>query len=225
MAEGRRERMRLKIRSHGVDGLPAHELVEFLLYPFIPRKDTSSLAKTLLKEFGGLDELFNATEDELSAVPGMPKMASLTFPLYKQMIENANILNHTNYYKGAKDSCQMGLYCSKLLENCYEERVIAVYCNNNEKIIGQKVISKGNSTNSIIDFNLISKFAILYGATGVVIAHNHPGGTLVPSLEDKMVTEKLSAYLKNLKIRLLDHFIVSEKGIYSLFNSGKIDKD
>ena len=45
MAEGRRERLRKRIRQEGVDGLFPHELLEYMLYPYIPRKDTAGIAR------------------------------------------------------------------------------------------------------------------------------------------------------------------------------------
>lgn len=222
MAEGRRERMRNKIRSRGIDGMPPHELVEFLLYPFVPRKDTSPLARTLLFEFGGLDNLLNSTEEDLLSIPGMPKNAALTFPLYKPIVENANKLNISNRSKFVKDASQIGAYCRKLLENCFNERIIAIYVNENEKILGQKLISDGTTSRAIMDFNKISKGAILYDAKGVIVAHNHPGGALFPSQDDSIVTKNLEEHLRLLGIKLLDHFIVSDKDVFSIMR-GKID--
>ena len=221
MAEGRRERMRNKIRSRGIDGLPPHEIIEFLLYPFVPRKDTSPLARTLLYEFGGLDNLLKASEEELLSIPGMPKNAALTFPLYKPLVDGANRLNSLNKQKGVKDADQIGKYCLKLLENCYNERIIAIYVNENEKILGQKVISDGTTARAKIDFNKIAKGAILLDAKGVVIAHNHPGGGLFASLDDIEVTDRLEEHLSNIGIRLLDHIIVGDKEVISILRSKK----
>lgn len=208
MAEGRRERMRNKVRTHGIEGLPPHEIVEFLLYPFVPRKDTSPLAKALLNELGGLDNLLKATEEELLSFPGMPKMAALTFPLYKPLVESANTLNTRNRNKCTKDSSQASKYCINLLKNCYNERVIAIYLDTNEKILGQKIISEGTINRAKIDFTNISKGAILYNAKRVIIAHNHPNGGMFPSTDDLLVTNSLKEYLEKLDIKLLDHFII-----------------
>ena len=80
MAEGRRERIRKRIRQEGVDGLFPHELLEYMLYPYIPRKDTAGIARALLAEFGSLHGVFTAKESRLASVKGMTATAaSLSF--------------------------------------------------------------------------------------------------------------------------------------------------
>ena len=225
MAEGRRERMRNKIRSRGVDGLPPHEVVEFLLYPFVPRKDTSPLAKTLLAEFGGLDRLFDASEDQLLSIPGMPKMAALTFPQYKRLISKAEMTSIKNRIKDVKDPMQLGKYCVKLLENCVNERVVAIYLDANQRIIEQKIISDGNNTSSKVDFVTISKGAILYNAKYVVITHNHPNGSLIASTDDNIITQNLKRHLEQLGVILLEHVIVSGPDFINIIRSVEIEED
>ena len=221
MAEGRRERMRDKIRVRGIEGMAPHEIVEFLLYPFVPRKDTSPLARTLLFEFGGLDNLLNAKEEELLTIPSMPKMAAITFPLYKSIVESANALNERNRTRSANDYSQLANYCVRLLKNCYNERLIAIYVNDNEKIIGQKVIADGTSSRLDMDFNKIAKGAILLDAKSVALAHNHPNGVKEASTDDLYLTEKLKAHLSNLGIRLLDHLIVCGEEVVSIYRLPK----
>lgn len=221
MAEGRRERMRNKIRSRGVDGLPPHEVVEFLLYPFVPRKDTSPLAKTLLAEFGGLDRLFDASEEQLLSIPGMPKMAALTFPQYKRLISKAEMVAVKNRIKDVKDPLQLGRYCVKLLKNCVNERVIAIYLDANQRIVEQKVIFDGTNSSSQVDFVAVSKGAILYNAKYVVLTHNHPNGSLIASQEDYTATRALKKHLEPLGIELLEHVIVSGPNFINLIRDVK----
>lgn len=221
MAEGRRERMRNKIRSRGIEGLPPHEVVEFLLYPFILRKDTSPLAKTLLAEFGGLDRLFDASEEELLSIPGMPKMAALTFPQYKRLISKAELVSTKNRIKEVKDPTQLGKYCVKLLENCVNERVIAIYLDANQRIIEQKVIADGTNSDCNVDFFAVSKGAILYHAKYVVLTHNHPNGSLVISSNDKSVTKNLGYHLETIGVELLEHVIVSGSTFINVIRNSK----
>lgn len=220
MAEGRRERMRDKIRSRGAHGLPPHEVVEFLLYPFIARKDTSPLAKTLLNTFGSIDHLLNATEEELLRVPGMPKLAAITFPIYKDLVSITNEEQAKSQIKDLSTPKNAGEFCAKLLSHCTNERVMAIYVNSLGKILGHKIISDGDTTSSRFDSKLICRGAILNDADGVIIAHNHPSGNLCPSQDDIDCTSEIEIVLGNMDVKLLDHVIVSKSEYLSLRQSG-----
>jgi len=59
------------------------------------------------------------------------------------------------------------------------------------------------------------KKAIEVGATGLILVHNHPSGTLKPSQADKQITEKLKQAGISLDIKVLDHLIITEKAYFS----------
>ena len=68
---GHRQRVRERFLKVGGDALEDYELLELALQLVIPRKDTKSLAKTLLREFGSFSGVFNASEARLSQVRGL----------------------------------------------------------------------------------------------------------------------------------------------------------
>ncbi len=222
MAEGRRERMRAKIRSRGAEGLPPHEVVEFFLYPFIPRKDTSPLAKELLKAFGSMDGILEATEEQLLEVKGMPKMAELTFPLYKDLIRVAydeNVLKREQKIANTKDA---GSFCTKLLYYSSVEKVAVIYLNQLDKIIKFEIISEGSTTETPFDTKKICKGAILNQAKGIIITHNHPSGSVVPSDDDIACTLNIKKQLEPLGVKVMDHIVVSGERYYSMRSAGDI---
>ncbi|MDD3202903.1 MAG: JAB domain-containing protein, partial [Pygmaiobacter massiliensis] len=57
-------------------------------------------------------------------------------------------------------------------------------------------------------------------ATGVILAHNHPGGLALPSRNDKQATAQLMQALQLLNVRLVDHIIVAEDSYISLADTG-----
>ncbi len=57
-------------------------------------------------------------------------------------------------------------------------------------------------------------------ASGVVIAHNHPSGQIVPSEQDKIITKKLKDALKLFEISLLDHVIIGDQVYFSFSDDG-----
>jgi DNA repair protein RadC len=89
-------------------------------------------------------------------------------------------------------------------------------------IIDKKQLSKGGITGTLVDVRLVLKNALEVGATGLILAHNHPSGTLKPSEADKSLTNKLKMASESLDIKVLDHLIVTEKAYFSFADEGLI---
>lgn len=89
-------------------------------------------------------------------------------------------------------------------------------------VTGWVKLSQGGLTGTVADPQLIAKYAIEQLAKGVVIAHNHPSGTLRPSQADITLTEKVKAGLGLFGIRLLDHVILTEDSYYSFADEGEL---
>ena len=90
-----------------------------------------------------------------------------------------------------------------------------VYLNNSNKVILKNQLSKGGITGTLVDVRLVLKNALEVGATGLILAHNHPSGTLKPSKADKQITSKLQIAAESLDIKVLDHLIVTENAYFS----------
>ena len=76
-------------------------------------------------------------------------------------------------------------------------------------------LSKGGITGTIVDVRLTLKMALQLGAVGMILAHNHPSGTLKPSQADKQLTKKFKLAGESLDIKVLDHLIITEKAYFS----------
>ena len=75
--DGHRDRLREKIVSAGIESLQPHEILEFLLFAFIPRKDTNAIAHELINTFGSFADVLSTDVDRLMAVKGMTKNAAI----------------------------------------------------------------------------------------------------------------------------------------------------
>ena len=79
---GHRQRVREKVFQGGMASMPDHELIEFLLFYAIPKRDVNPLAHALLNEYGSIDRLFAAGEDELTQFPGVGPGVAKLFAAY-----------------------------------------------------------------------------------------------------------------------------------------------
>ncbi|XMO85190.1 DNA repair protein RadC [Algibacter sp. AS12] len=90
-----------------------------------------------------------------------------------------------------------------------------IYLNNSNKVIRKNQLSKGGITGTLVDVRLVLKNALEVGAVGLILAHNHPSGSLKPSEADKHITNKLKTAAQSLDIKVLDHLIITEKAYFS----------
>lgn len=95
-----------------------------------------------------------------------------------------------------------------------------IYLNNSNKVISKSQLSKGGITGTLVDVRIVFKTALEMGATALILCHNHPSGTLIPSDADKQITRKLKVAGESLEIKVLDHLIVTEASYFSFADEG-----
>lgn len=93
-----------------------------------------------------------------------------------------------------------------------QEHLFCFYLNARQELIKKKVVTKGVLTMNLVQPREVFSEALTLGATGVIIAHNHPSGSLVPSDADYEVTRRLVEAGMLLGVELLDHVIFSKEG-------------
>ena len=95
-----------------------------------------------------------------------------------------------------------------------------IYMNNSNKVISKSQLSKGGITGTLVDVRIVFKTALEMGATALILCHNHPSGTLIPSDADKQITSMLKLAGDSLEIKVLDHLIVTETSYFSFADEG-----
>lgn len=222
MHDGHRDRMRNRIIENGIDSLQPHELIEFILYHAIPRKDTNEIAHKLINKFGSVAKVFSADYNDLLLISGMTKNASLllsTFPAilryYKKDLQTNKIKIRTrgdciNYLKP--------YFMGEQIEKVY---LLCLDANNN--IIKCVLLSSGLPNQVFVDARQIADVALKQKAVSVIISHNHPSGELKPSQADIELTRSVACALELLQIQLIDHFIFSDNGSFSFYDAGIAD--
>lgn len=93
---------------------------------------------------------------------------------------------------------------------------MAFYLNSARDLIGYRLIGTGNKHTCVVDTRLIVSLALHSMATYVIFAHNNPCSELEATQEDKDMAHKLYKALFNIDVVLLDHFIISDFGYFSM---------
>lgn len=100
------------------------------------------------------------------------------------------------------------------------EHFVVLTLDARSRVIGRATIGIGGSSYCPVDVAAILRFALLAGASAIVLGHNHPSGDPAPSREDIILTERIIKASALIGIRVLDHVIVAERGSFSFLDAG-----
>lgn len=219
--DGHRDRMRERVAQTGIESLQAHELLEFLLFPLIPRKNTNDIAHDLIKEFGSLSAVFNADASRLVDVNGMTEKAALYLSSLPDVFRRYTI----DCEKDRDKLCGRGKAMAFMQAQLYGKEVEQIYVaalDAHDNLIRFERLSSGSSDSVEVSIRSIVDFALKTKASAILLAHNHPSGNLKPSQGDYMMTREILWTLDGIGVRLQDHYIFSGENCYSFDKEGKI---
>ena len=221
--DGHRDRMRERILASGISTLQNHEILEFLLYAFIPRKNTNDIAHALIEKFGTLAGVLNADVQSLLEVDGMTKNAAIylsTLPeVFRVYVKEVNTKKTDLSGRGVvRDFLGAKLY------GLPYEQVVAVALDSKDGFIALEKIATGDGASVKFEVREVVDFALKHNAVNVVLAHNHPSGQTSPSQADVDLTAEVAFTLETIGVHLEDHLIFSGENVYSFEASGRLGK-
>ena len=215
--DGHRQRKRERFLKQGADGLADHEVLELLLYYAIPRRDTNELAHRLIQHFGTLDAVFQAPPEALMQVSGIGENAAVLLNLVPAAQRCARRSVSAERILNSVERC--GAYFMDLLDGQRRELLYQVCLDGKGKVLSCKCLSQGSADMTSLSIRQVVENALLSGAAGVVLGHNHPSGVALPSA-DRAATLQVRDALATMDIRLLDHIIVADGDFVSMEASG-----
>ena len=215
---GHRNRVRERYLNTGLDTFQDYEALELLLFYAIPRKDTKSTAKNLIARFGSLPAVLDATVEELTEADLSPNAAILL-----KLVPDMN-----RYYAVKTDGAGQKVHSTSdagkilcaMFRHEQTESVRLLCLNAGGKVLKLALLNEGDINAVHFSVRKIVETALSAKAVSVILAHNHPGGTLTPSREDLDATNSAKAALSTVGIQLLDHLIISGDNYCSLREEG-----
>ncbi len=214
------DKPREKLVQKGCFVLSDAELIAILIGSGSRDESAVELSKRILASVDhNLNELGKLSVNQLMRFKGIGEAkavsiaAALEMGRRRRMEDTKKITTITS----SKDAFEL-LY--PLIGELPHEEFWILYLNNSNKVIHKSQLSKGGITGTLVDVRLVMKHALELGAVGIILAHNHPSGTLKPSLADKQITEKLKKASEALDIKILDHLIVAHHQYLSFADKG-----
>lgn len=206
--EGHRRRMTDKYKTGGADICADHELLEMLLYYSIPRVNTNETAIRLLKTFGSMSAVLDASLRELTAVKGVGEKSARLIRLCGDIAARAEREGEKKRRRFA-DLDDIGEFLVAALDGLSRERVLVLLLSDNNELLACESMGEGSVNTTDVNIRQIMEYAILRKATKLVLAHNHPSGDLTPSDSDVTTTLQLHRACMSLEIELVEHILVA----------------
>jgi DNA repair protein RadC len=204
------ERPREKLIRYGPERLSNSELLAILLRSGKKGNNVVELAGKLLRKFNK-GSLVKAGFDELKNFPGLgPAKACeiiACFELGKRFLKG----KQAGLYLKPKDVFE----ALKDIRSRKKEHFVIFYLDTRNQEINREVISIGSLNANLVHPREVFEPAIKNLAAQIILAHNHPSGSLEPSKDDVEITKRLVESGKILGIEVLDHVIVSSESFLS----------
>lgn len=215
------ERPRERLMQHGPQVLTTAELLAIILGTGPRGDNVVNFTAQLLKHFGSLRALLSASPQELTKIKGLGLAKSsqimalheLAIRSLEEQMRSTNILNQSHLVKK---------YCTHQLDHHTIEYCHALFLDKAFRLLHTEVVAKGTIDQASVYPREIVKAALKHHASHVILAHNHPSGSLNPSNADIGLTEHLKNALALVDIQLIDHLIVASGKAISLAEMGHL---
>lgn len=212
---GHRERIRQRFMEQGLNGFAEHEVLELLLTFAIARKDVNPLAHELIDHFGSLSAVLEADTRELMKVKGVGENTAALLTLIPQLfgVYQRSALGER---PRVTNIAEAKAYCRSLFFGAHEEMVYALCLDQNGRVIHCALLRRGTVDEVAIYPRDVVETVIRCRAHSVMMAHNHPSGSLSPSQADIDITIRIAKALKAIDVSLSDHLIYADGEIVSM---------
>jgi DNA repair protein RadC len=213
--KGHRERLKTRFFNEGLQGFAPHEVLELLLCFAIPQRDMNPLAHDLLSIFGSLSGVLEASAEELRRCPGVGANATALLTLMPQL---ARYYMRDRFHERPvmRNATEAGEYCKTLFFGLNIETVYLICLDAQSRVIHPALLQNGTIDESPVYARDVVETALRHNAHSAVLAHNHPGGSLVPSPADYEVTKMVISALEVVDVRMADHIIVADGEFLSM---------
>ena len=209
------DKPREKLLHKGQTALSDAELIAILIGSGSSKESAVSLSKRILASVDNhLGELGKVSIQDLMEFKGIGEAKAITIVAALELGRRRRAGESLKKQKIESSRAVFDMMQPIIGELPHEEFWI-VYLNNSNRVLQTAQLSKGGITGTIVDVRLTFKNALQIGAVGVILAHNHPSGTLKPSNQDLELTKKLKTAGQSLDIQVLDHLIITENAYFS----------
>ncbi len=213
------DRPREKLQLKGAAALSDFELLQALIGSGNKQADVSKIAKDTLKliqKYGA-----DVSYEHLQQVTGLGS-AKITELLAAIELSKRYL---TDSEQPIIDSSEKAAQQLTDIRNKKQEHFVVMTLDGANRLIAIRTITIGTLNASMVHPREVYADAITDRAASIIVAHNHPSGTLEPSDADIQVTQRLKDAGKLLGINMLDHIIITKTSHYSFTDDNRLEEE
>lgn len=217
--DGHRNRVREKVAQVGIGAFEDHEVLEYILFHFVPMRNTNEIAHALIDTFGSFADVLNTDAEHLNAVPGMTYNAALFLSVLPDILRRYAVSAEKKRVN-MSGRRKVRDYLAKEMFGTPVEVVGVLALDAQDGLIRFEKLASGTGDGVDVSVRSIVDFALRTNAVSVVLAHNHPGGLAAPSQQDVGLTGQIAFVLESIGVTLLDHIIFTDTESFSFEENG-----
>jgi DNA repair protein RadC len=205
--------------ERGANSLAEYEMLELLLTFARTQKDVKPEAKRLLRKLGSIQNVLDADKDALMEVEGIGLQTATLIKLVKDF-GTIYLRQKKIKRKAVNDTYDVIDYLRTSIGSKTNEHFLVLYLNSNHEVLADEIVCEGVVDKLAIYPRKIFETALKYNASALILAHNHPSGSLDPSSYDIDLTRQLNETGAGLGITVHDHIIVTKNSFMSFHARG-----
>lgn len=215
------QRPRERLVAQGAGSLSDAELLAVFLRVGVSGKSAVDLGRDMISRFGSLNRLFAAGLTEFSSINGLGPAKYAQLQAVMELARRA-IAEEIKSGDALSSPQAVKQYLQLMLSNRPYESFAVLFVDVRNRLIAAEELFRGTLTHTSVYPREVVKSALAHNAASIILAHNHPSGNVDPSAADRNLTQALKQALSLVDIRVLDHFIVAGKQVYSFAEHGEM---
>ncbi len=196
-----------KLTFSGAAALTDQQLLSVVLGRGVPKDSHYAKAKQLLERYGSLDEVLHAPLSDLRGASSINLKCCAEIGRRIKQVDSEIV--------SIENSADAEAVVRELLKGAVGEEFWVICLNRSLKVISKRCIFRGGVSSSIVDIKILMKYILDNLSSAIIIAHNHPSGSIEPSEEDISITKDIVRALNLFDIICFDHIIVAQDALFS----------
>lgn len=209
--------LREKLLLSGAERLSDEELLTVFIGSGNKGKSCRELARQLLDYFGDLRQLMKADLKQFNSISGFGQVRFVKLKAAMEMMRRSDLIQ-------LKQECQLNnsqqtyQFLKQRLRDKKQEVFAAVFLDNQHRYIHYEELFQGTINAASVYTRPVVEKVLQLNAAALILAHNHPSGHCLASEQDIAVTERMKQALSLIDARLLDHLVIGDNEVYSIFS-------
>ncbi len=220
---GHRQRLLKKMLAE--NDLLEHEILEALLFYVFKRRNTNDVAHNLLASLGGIKNILSAPMERLEQVEGVGKNVAQFLHTIGKCVKVAE-RGSSATEEQMSDFYDVDRFADFIREAYYgmQTEVLDFYMLDKQGNVFKRRRFFGEKARVKVEPFSIAQMVLENAPSGIIAVHNHPGGTIAPSLADDEMTKACQIICSSHKILFCDHVIITKDGLHSYYSSGEMQR-